>query len=74
MVGRKATSLDTSAQFYSRVMNAVCDHIRPGGYAISCGWNTNGFGPNRGFEPVELLVVRHGSHHNDTLITVERKV
>jgi len=25
-------------------------------------------------ELVELLVVRHGSHHNDTLITVERKV
>lgn len=74
MVGRKATSLDTSAQFYSRVMNAVCDHIEVGGHAISCGWNTNGFGVNRGFEPVELLVVRHGSHHNDTLVLVERKI
>jgi hypothetical protein len=74
MVGRKATSLDTSAQFYSRVMNALCDHVRVGGHAISCGWNTNGFGVNRGFEPVELLVVRHGSHHNDTLVLVERKM
>jgi len=74
MVGRKATSLDTSAQFYSRVMNAVCDQIKIGGYAISCGWNTNGFGVNRGFQPVELLVVRHGSHHNDTLVLVERRV
>jgi hypothetical protein len=73
MVGRKATSLDTSAQFYSRVMNAVCDHIAVGGYAISCGWNTNGFGVNRGFVPIELLVVRHGSHHNDTLVLVEQR-
>jgi hypothetical protein len=73
-VGIKATSLDTSAQFYSRVMNAVCDQIKVGGYTISCGWNTNGFGVNRGFEPVELLVVRHGSHHNDTLVLVERRV
>ena len=71
--GLRATSLDTSNNFYNRVMNGICDKIEPGGYAISFGWNTNGFGKNRGFYPVEYLVVAHGQHHNDTLVTVERK-
>jgi len=72
--GRKATSIDTSANFYNRVMNAICDRIEPGGYAISCGWNSNGFGKNRGFEIIEILIVAHGQHHNDTLVTVERRI
>ena len=72
--GRKVRSIDTTSNFYSRVMNVVCDRIRPGGYAISFGWNTNGFGKLRGFEQVEILIVAHGGHHNDTLCTVERKV
>lgn len=73
-IGLKAKSIDTSANFYNRVMNAICDQIEPGGYAISCGWNSNAFGMNRGFEIVEILLVAHGSHHNDTIVTVEKKV
>lgn len=73
-IGKKATSMDTSANFYNRVKNAICDHIKPGGYAISFGWNTNGFGKNRGYEQIEILVVAHGGHHNDTLVAVERRM
>ncbi len=65
--------LDTSSNFYSRVMNAICDKIKYGGYAISCGWNSNGFGKNRGFKIVEILIVAHGGHHNDTIVTIEKK-
>jgi len=72
-IGQKARSIDTSSNFYNRVMNAVCDKVEIGGYAISCGWNTNAFGKNRGFEQVEILLVSHGQHHNDTLVTVEQK-
>lgn len=72
-MGMKASQLDTSTNFYNRVMNAICDAIVPGGYAISFGWNSNGFGKARGFQPIELLVVAHGSHHNDTLCLVEQK-
>lgn len=54
-------------------MNAICDKIVPGGLAISCGWNSNGFGRNRGFELVRVLLVAHGQHHNDTIVIVERK-
>ncbi len=72
--GLKARSIDTSSNFYNRVMNAMCDQIPVGGHTISCGWNSNGFGKNRGFEIVEILLVAHGTHHNDTIVTVERKV
>ena len=72
--GRKAHSIETTSNFYNKVMNAICDSIEDGGYAISCGWNSNGFGKNRGFEIVEILIVAHGSHHNDTIVTVEQKV
>lgn len=71
--GKKASQLDTSYNFYSRVMNSICDRIKIGGYAISMGWNSNGFGKSRGFKIVEILIVAHGMHHNDTIVTVEQK-
>jgi len=45
-----------------------------GGIAISFGWNSNGFGKKLGFEIIEILIVPHGSSHNDTIVTIERKV
>ena len=72
--GIKATALDTSDNFYSRVREAICGKVLTGGLAISCGWNSGGFGKGRGFEIIEILLVAHGGHHNDTIITVERKV
>lgn len=73
-VGLKASQIDTSSNFYNRVMNALCDAIEPGGLAISFGWNSSGFGKRRGFGIVEMMLVNHGqSHHNDTIVTVERK-
>lgn len=43
------------------------------GIVISCGWNSNGIGHNKGFELVELMLLAHGGSKNDTIITVERK-
>ena len=68
---------DTNAFFYRCVKTPLVPKIKPGGYIISCGWNSNGFGkslqgrPN-GFEIVEILMVAHGGWHNDTIVTVER--
>lgn len=72
-IGLKASMLDTTSNFYSRVMNNIYRKINPGGYAISFGWNTNAFGKNRGFKIIEILIVAHGTHHNDTLVTIEQK-
>ena len=68
------TQLDTSAQFYSKVKDPLASIIKKGGYVISFGWNSSGMGKNRGFEIVEILLVAHGGAHNDTIVTVERKV
>ena len=73
VINKKATQLDTSTNFYNRVLNPLADKIKIGGHCISFGWNTNGVGINRGFEIIEILIVAHGGHHNDTLVTVEIK-
>jgi len=65
---------DTSAEFYSRVKDPLAGIIKKGGYVISFGWNSSGMGKNRGFEIVEILLVAHGGAHNDTIVTVERKI
>ena len=48
--------------------------IKPNGICISCGWSTYGIGKGQGFEIIEILLVCHGGLHNDTIVTVERKV
>lgn len=73
-IGRKVTALDTSYNFYGRVMNEITPKIKIGGYALSFRWNSNGFGKKRGFEIVEILLVAHGLNHSDTICTVERKI
>ena len=72
-VGIKANFKDTSYNFYRRVMKPLAKQVKKGGYAISFGWNSNGFGKVNGFEIVKILLVAHGLHHNDTICTVEIK-
>lgn len=40
---------------------------------ISFGWNSNGIGKKHHFDITRILVVAHGGHHNDTIVTVEKK-
>ena len=73
-MGRKATKYDTSYRFYRRIMNQLGPLVRPGGFVISFGWDTNGFGKKAGFRVIEVLDVHHGLHHHDTLCTVEQRI
>ena len=73
-LGYQPTVLDTSFNFYRRVISPLADKVKQGGLAISFGWNSNGFGKTNGFEIIEILLVAHGLHHNDTIVTVERKI
>ena len=57
----------------TEVNNLVAPLIRKNGIVISFGWNSNGLGMKRGFEIQEILIVAHGGHHNDTIITVENR-
>lgn len=72
-LNRKVHRDDTNAYFYANVKRLIAPKIKIGGFAISCGWNSNGFGRKYGFEIVEILMVCHGSSHNDTIVTVELK-
>lgn len=45
-----------------------------GDVVLSLGWSSTCMGKERGYEIAEVLLVSHGSAHNDTICTVERKV
>lgn len=70
--------LDLDAVEFTKYLSAVQDEVsrvvEAGGSVISLGWNSNGLGKSRGFKLKRLLLVAHGAHHNDTIITVERKM
>ena len=73
-IGKEVHQKDTQISFYSEAKNIACKLIKPGGIVISFGWNSMGFGKNRGFEIIEILLVAHGGTKNDTIVTVEKKV
>lgn len=73
-LGKPITAETCRIGFYEKVKSALCEKIKPGGYAISCGWNTNGFGKARGFKIIEIMIVDHGGSRNATLVVVEIKL
>jgi hypothetical protein len=68
-VGRAGTQ--TSA-LYRRVRLALDRIMCPGGIVLSFGWHSNGMGPSYQLE--EIVLVAHGSAHNDTICIAERKL
>jgi len=72
-VGRKITGRE-SQRFYGDIRDAVDKLVEPDGVVISCGWNSIGMGKTRGYDIQEILLVCHGRAHNDTIVTVDKKV
>lgn len=64
----------TQSSYWSRQKREIARIVKRGGYVISCAWNSGGIGKKYGFEIQEILLVAHGGWHNDTIVTVERKV
>lgn len=71
--GYEVTMETTQSSWRSKHMDELARIVKPQGYVLSFGWNTNGVGKTRGFEIVEILLVAHGGSHNDTIVTVEQK-
>ena len=65
---------DTTSGVWRQWKDEIARVIKPGGICLSCGWSTQGLGKGRGFEIIEILLVPHGGNHNDTIVTVERKI
>lgn len=72
-IGMANSFENTSATFWSDKKDLAATKVKAGGVAMCFGWNTTGFGKERGFELIEVLLVCHGGAHNDTIVTVERK-
>ena len=73
-IGIQKLDKETTLYGFIKVKEIIARIIKPGGYVISFGWNSGGMGKKRGFEIIEILLVPHGGHHNDTIVTVEQKV
>lgn len=74
LVGRAVTMADTqNARLYKNCKDRMASLLKPDGVAITCGWNSSGFGVGREFVLREVLLVPCGGAHNDYIVTVETK-
>lgn len=73
-IGRSMSQLESQGCLWTKLKDIIARKVKMGGCVIGFGWNTIGMGKKRGFQIDEILIVCHGRMHNDTLVTVERKV
>lgn len=70
----KAPAYIFNAKYNADQKDEIARIVKPGGKVICFGYNSIGIGKTRGFELLRGLLVPHGRMHNDTIVTVERKV
>ena len=73
-LGKTVTMSDTNSGYFTKFKEEISRIVKPNGLVISCGWNSNGIGKKYGFQIIEILLLAHGSMHNDTIVTIERKI
>jgi len=73
-IGINVTMETTQSSWRSKHIDEISRIIKLGGICMSFGWNSSGVGNRRGFNIEEILLVSHGGSHNDTIVTVEKKV
>lgn len=74
-LGRDFTMADSQdVGRWTLIKREISKLIITGGIALSFGWNSQGIGKQNGFEINEILLICSGGAHNDTIVTVERKV
>ena len=73
-LGHSVNMETTQASYWYKQKKEIGRIVNRGGIVISCGWNSGGIGKKYGFEILEILLVPHGGAHNDTIVTVERKI
>ena len=61
------------ASYWSNCKKEISRIVKEGGKVISFGWNSNGIGKKYGFKIYKIILVAHGSYHNDTIATAEVK-
>lgn len=64
----------TQASYWTNQKKEIARITKSNGIVMTFGWNSGGIGKKYGFEQIEILLVAHGGWHNDTIVTVERKI
>lgn len=72
-VGKKVLQTDTQSTFWSALRDETARVLKPGGTAITFGYNTTGIGSTRGFDIRKIIMIAHSGQHNDTLVTISKK-
>lgn len=62
------------AEYWAKCKDEIARVVAPNGFAISFCWDSTGIGKGRGFEIEEIKLLCHGACHNDTIVTVERRI
>lgn len=73
-VGIPVTMETTQSSWRRKHLDEIARITKKGGIVVCFGWNSSGVGIKRGFELIEILLVPHGGSHNDTIVTVEKRV
>ena len=71
---RCGTEDTQNARMISDVRELLLAVLSHGAIVLSFGWNSVGMGKKHGFEIEEIMLVCHGSAHNDTICMAERKL
>lgn len=64
----------TQSNYWSKHKEQISRIVKKDGVVITCSWNSGGIGKKYGFEIEKILLVPHGSWHNDTIVVVEKKI
>ena len=62
------------AEYWAKCKDEIARIVRPGGTVISFGWDSVGVGKKRGFQIKEIILICHGACHNDTIVTIDRRI
>lgn len=62
------------AEYWARCKDEIARILKVNGICISFCWDSVGITKSRGFEIVEILLICHGACHNDTIVTIDKKV
>lgn len=73
-LGLRVSQHTIQSSFYANVHREVPRILKPNGKVITFGWHSNGVGNSKLFKLKRILLVAHGGHHNDTIVTVEQKI
>lgn len=72
--GKTVNMQTTQSSYWGNLKKEISRIVKKGGFCLTCGWNSGGIGKCNSFELIEILLVAHGGWHNDTIVTVERKI